>query len=250
MTRRYFVPDLKAQAPVVQLPDEEASHAARVMRVQTGDAIELFDGSGNQCTAEVMSVSKRECTVRCDTIVHVNREPSVHLDLAIGLPKPDRAKELMERLTELGVSRVIPVVFERTQRPPADNLMQKLQRIVVEACKQSGRNTLMQLDAPIRFAELLTLDAYDWQTRLVAMPDSPPLPCTVPVQDKSQSQHEAKSSEPQRPRQLAVIGPEGGLSDVEHQQCLAKGFDSFGLGKRILRIETAATVIAARLLMD
>ncbi|MEO9592552.1 RsmE family RNA methyltransferase, partial [Rhodopirellula bahusiensis] len=108
MTRRYYVPDLQSQSPVVQLPSEEASHAARVMRVQTGDWIELFDGLGHQAAAEVMSVGKRECVVRCDTIEAVDRESSVALDLAIGFPKPDRAKEMIERLTELGVARVFP----------------------------------------------------------------------------------------------------------------------------------------------
>ncbi|MEO9934283.1 RsmE family RNA methyltransferase [Rhodopirellula bahusiensis] len=261
MTRRYYVPDLQSQSPVVQLPSEEASHAARVMRVQTGDWIELFDGLGHQAAAEVMSVGKRECVVRCDTIEAVDRESSVALDLAIGFPKPDRAKEMIERLTELGVARVFPIVFERTQRPPADNLLGKLRRIVVESCKQSGRNVLMDIEPPTDFASFSEaisassnpsegsvdgeLSGLAWQRVLVAMPDSPPLIAT-----EVKSSVEGSVSVQHRPSVLALIGPEGGLSEAEHRHCNELGADSVGLGRRILRIETAASVVAARLVVD
>lgn len=257
MTRRYYVPDLRTQAPVVQLPDEEASHASRVMRVQTGDRIELFDGCGHQADAEVVTVSKRECVVRCDAIEAVDREPSVAIDLAIGLPKPDRAKEMIERLTELGVARVFPIVFERTQRPPKDNFLDKLRRIVIESCKQSGRNVLMTIESPTDFASFAETIAANnsisdegdapssWQRVLVAMPDSPPLNATdVNQNDTGQSVANG------RPRTLALIGPEGGLSDAEHQRCIDIGAESIGLGRRILRIETAAAIVAARLVVD
>ncbi|EGF25657.1 RsmE family RNA methyltransferase [Rhodopirellula baltica] len=280
MTRRYYVPDLQTQAPVVQLPDEEASHASRVMRVQTGDRIELFDGCGHQADAEVVSVSKRECVVRCDPIEDVDREPSIAVDLAIGLPKPDRAKEMIERLTELGVARVFPIVFERTQRPPKENFLDKLRRIVIESCKQSGRNVLMTIESPIDFvsftetlaASSATNDEEDpqprqwsWQRVLVAMPDSPPLSATdvEPTgvrqtgaaqtgvgQSDARQINTGQSGLNDRPRTLALIGPEGGLSEAEHQRCVDVGAESIGLGRRILRIETAAAIVAARLVVD
>ncbi len=280
MTRRYYVPDLQTQAPVVQLPDEEASHASRVMRVQTGDWIELFDGCGHQADAEVVSVSKRECVVRCDPIEDVDREPSIAVDLAIGLPKPDRAKEMIERLTELGVARVFPIVFERTQRPPKENFLDKLRRIVIESCKQSGRNVLMTIESPIDFvsftetlaASSATSDEEDpqprqwsWQRVLVAMPDSPPLSSTdvepTGVRQTGAAQtgvgqtdvgqiNTGQSGLNGRPRTLALIGPEGGLSEAEHQRCVDVGAESIGLGRRILRIETAAAIVAARLVVD
>ncbi|KLU02512.1 Ribosomal RNA small subunit methyltransferase E [Rhodopirellula islandica] len=266
MTRRYYVPDLRTQAPVVQLPDEEASHAARVMRVQPGDRIELFDGTGHQSGAEVVSVSKRECVVRCDAIETVNREPLVAVDLAIGFPKPDRAKEMVERLAELGVARVFPVVFERTQRPPADNLLSKLRRIVIEACKQSGRNALMEIESPIEFESLAKRisggqasreteptgqsPVVSWQRVLVAMPNSPPL---IAMEDSWQALKASEADQSNfdgRPRTLVLIGPEGGVSEAEQQRCNELGVESVGLGSRILRIETAASVVAARLVVD
>ncbi|MFG0263577.1 MAG: RsmE family RNA methyltransferase [Rhodopirellula sp. JB055] len=272
MTRRYYVPDLQAQAPIVQLPDEEASHAARVMRVQPGDEVELFDGIGHQSAAEVMSVSKRECVVRCGVMEAVDREPRVAVDLAIGFPKPDRAKEMMERLTELGVARVFPVTFARTQRPPAENLLGKLRRIVIEACKQSGRNVLMKIESPMEFeslAQMITQSTdqgkpepvgdepvVSWQQVLVAKPDSPPLvPLeeSLPGQEKSPEAKQSEGSQSDvdgRPRILVLIGPEGGLSDPEHQRCDELGVKAIGLGSRILRIETAASVVAARLVVD
>jgi 16S rRNA (uracil1498-N3)-methyltransferase len=242
------------------------------MRVQPGDEVELFDGIGHQSAAEVVSVSKRECVVRCGVMEAVDREPRIAVDLAIGFPKPDRAKEMMERLTELGVARVFPVTFARTQRPPADNLLGKLRRIVIEACKQSGRNVLMEIESPREFESLVQMVAHSpeeresvagekapavsWQQVLVARPDSPPLRPSgddLIGQEKLPSLKQETSSQSDvdgRSRILVVIGPEGGLSDAEHQRCDELGVHAVGLGSRILRIETAASVVAARLLVD
>ena len=227
MTRRYFVPDLPVAGGLVALPEAEAQHASRVMRVQAGDQLIVFDGAGNEAAATFVQVSRKECHCQVDAVRAVNREPTREIHLAIALPKPDRSRELIERLTELGVCSLTPLVAHRTQRPPTDSMLAKLRRGVIEACKQSGRNRLLDLNEPIRADAFF--QACDQNDRWIAHPVN-----GKPIGDiaKSGVFHIA-------------IGPEGGWTDDEVNLAMSNGFTSIDLGPRIYRIETAATVLAA-----
>ncbi len=92
MTRRYYVPDLLNQHPHVQLPDEEAAHAVKVMRLRVGDPVELFDGCGNQSAGQVVAVHRRNCECATEAPQAVNRETTQKLELALSLPKPELPK--------------------------------------------------------------------------------------------------------------------------------------------------------------
>ena len=230
MTRRYFVSELPSRGGHIQLPDAEAQHAVRVMRVQVGESIELFDGRGQECQATVRHIGRNQC--ECDALPprRVDREPGIIVDLGIALPKPDRAKELIERLTELGVHSVTPLLAERSQRPPSGSLLEKLDRAVVEACKQSGRNQLLTIHPPQSAKDFLA--ASHPGTKLLAhpAPDGRTL-----------------SSLASQPHFTAAIGPEGGWTDQEVETATERGFQPLNLGTRIYRIETAAVTIAATL---
>lgn len=227
MTRRYFIPDLPVVGGLVSLPEAEAQHASRVMRVQVGEDLVLFDGQGNEATAKFVHVGRKECHCQADAAQAINREPKREIHLAIALPKPDRARELIERLTEIGVGSLTPLIAQRTQRPPTDSLLAKLRRGVIESCKQSGRNHLLEVNEPVHADTFFR--ACEQNTRWIAHPamddiigDAPP----------SGTFHVA-------------IGPEGGWTDDEVQLALSQGFQAVDLGARIYRIETAATAIAA-----
>ncbi len=148
---------------------------------------------------------------------------------------------MIERLTELGVSRIVPLTFERTQRPPSDSLVTKLKRAIIEACKQSGRNQLMTIAPVMTFGQWISQPTFqraqsvERTVRLVAMPGGVPL-SKFPISLDT--------------RVSCVIGPEGGLTDDELQACLSASMQAIDLGRRILRIETAGCVVAARLLGD
>ena len=230
MTRRYFHAELPINGGSVSLNESESQHASRVMRVQPGDQIELFDGAGRQCAATVLDVSRRACHCQAEPAMAVDREPTVSLELGIALPKPDRAKELIERLTELGVSSVTPIVAQRTQRPPSAGLLEKLERLVVESCKQSGRNVLMQIG---ELCDLMTfIESTSAEKKLIAHPDGVEIGSVGPM-----------------PNCVAVlVGPEGGWTDDEVSRAVDADFTKVGLGARIYRIETAAVVIAARVI--
>lgn len=234
MTQRYYAPDLANLFPDVTLSAEESTHATRVMRVAVGDSVTLFDGHGRQAQGEILDANRRATVVNCRGLEVISRMPSRDVVMAIAMPKPDRAKEMIERLTELGVGRVIPVVFERSQRPPSEGLLAKLRRASLESCKQCGRNTLMQIETPLPLAEAVEV-GNEATIKLLASPAA-----------EAASIHVLQATE----TTCVLIGPEGGVTDDEVSQAKQQGFVETGLGGRILRIETAATTLAARLLWD
>lgn len=239
MTRRYYAPELPLEGGFVPLPGAEAQHASRVMRAAVGDSLVLFDGLGHEAAAVVASIDKRNCTVSAESAAAVDRELSWGLHMGIAMPKPDRAKEMVERLTELGVTRLTPVVCERTQRPPSASLIGKLQRAVIEASKQCGRNVLMRIDAPIALDAFVDTDMAG--RRMIAHPGGAELSCESATRaDKSSTDAASQDT-------LVLIGPEGGFTDEEVDSAKSSGFHAVGLGKRIYRIETAACAIAVRL---
>jgi len=230
MTRRYFAPELPTGGGHVTLSSEESQHAIRVMRVAVGDRVTLFDGDGSEAFAEVFELGRNQCHVRADPPQSVNREPRCQIHLAIAFPKPDRARELIERLTELGVHTVTPLVANRTQRPPSDSLLDKLRRGVIEASKQCERNQRMEIRSPTAATEFFTepSDGARWIAH--ACDDA------TPIADVIRPDHVT-----------AAVGPEGGWTEEEVAAATGNGFLPIHLGKRIYRIETAATVIAALL---
>jgi 16S rRNA (uracil1498-N3)-methyltransferase len=230
MTRRYFVPELPTSGGLVAMPPTEANHATRVMRIQIGDRVTLFDGKGSQSDAIVTQVGRNECHCDAQPSAIVDREPTRAIHLGIALPKPDRARELIERLTELGVKSITPLVAQRTQRPPSDSLLEKLERGVIEASKQCERNELLQIKPT---QDIASFFASESQTRRLIAHQSV----------KSISLETVKESASKKI--IAAIGPEGGWTDDEFQLATDHGFEPVNLGKRIYRVETAATVLAA-----
>ncbi|MEM9586257.1 MAG: RsmE family RNA methyltransferase [Planctomycetota bacterium] len=228
MTRRYFVPELPTNGGQISLPDPEAAHAIRVMRVRVDQEISLFDGRGNESQATIVAVDRRHCHCVAAAAIQVDRELPHSLVMGIALPKPDRCKELIERLTEIGVSEVWPLVAQRSQRPPSDTLLEKLRRTVIEACKQSGRNRLLTLHPSLTAVEFFTAPWAVPTARLIAHPGPP-------------SRRDFNLSQ----SVVAAIGPEGGWTEEELQIAHDNGYTCLHLGKRIYRIETAATVIAS-----
>lgn len=246
MTRRYYVPDLPADGGTIALPTEEAVHAARVMRVKTGDAVVIFDGVGREAAGQICSVERREVYVEVQPAAIVSREPQLVIEVAVSLPKGDRAKLLIEKLTELGVARISPIICHRTQagsaaksdtakRDGGTSVSEKLSRYVVEASKQCERNRLMEVARPRSLAEHLEHQA-DGQLKIIAHPQGQSLGGLLAAQ---------------APKQVSIcIGPEGGFTEDEIQQAIASGWQAVSLGPRILRVETAATALVSRLVID
>lgn len=234
MTDRYFVSDLSAirAGGTIQLESEESTHAVRVMRIGEGAPVEIFDGNSRSATGNVVSASRKAVLIRVQSVATESNMPDVEVEMLVGLPKPERCKELVARLTELGVRRIIPILCERTQRPPSDGLLEKLRRAVIEACKQCRRNELMQIETPISLMSVV--DSMDCQD--VDLQIAHPGPETESGQ--------VQKTNPPIGRARILIGPEGGFTEPEVRAALAAGYRGINLGRRIYRIETAAVVAA------
>ncbi len=240
MTVRYYVPDLPTAGGWIDLSDGEAHHAISVMRIRVGEAVVLFDGRGHQAAATVVATSKRHVQCEAQSSVLWPGDNLRPLTIGVSLPKGDRARDLVERLTELGVSRLVPLQCQRSPWKNSDNAIEKLRRVVIEACKQCGRNQLMAIDAPQTFTDYGNQPPADGIARLLAHPGGvdllgdPTAAATPPLPDSllAASGYDV------------AVGPEGGFSDDEVDLALAAGWTAVGLGTRILRIETAAIAIA------
>ncbi|MBX3425653.1 MAG: 16S rRNA (uracil(1498)-N(3))-methyltransferase [Pirellulales bacterium] len=240
MSRRVYSAEPIAPDGIARIGDAEAHHLLHVLRVRAGDELTLFDGRGGEFRGEVVGVSRREVEVRVGPRLAIERELVGELVLAAPLPKGDRTRWLVEKAVELGVARLVPLATARSEAPSKGG--EKLDRYVIEASKQCGRNRLMEL-APVRsWREWLAagpgddgVDATPDAVRWIAHPGGAPL---------------AEAARPTHARAWLAVGPEGGFADEEIADARTAGWQIVDLGERILRIETAAAalVTAATLL--
>jgi 16S rRNA (uracil1498-N3)-methyltransferase len=232
MTARYFssTPILGDRAV---LEGDEAHHLLHVMRAAPGDCIELFDGSGYEFEAGIGTCQRQSVELRILGRRAVSRELDYPLVMGVALPKGDRQKWLVEKLTELGVSQLVPLQTQRSVAQPGAAAIERLARTVIEASKQCGRNRLMQISPARTFADWIEHEAtHGPAKRLIAHPTGRDLCEAVCSTDDGN---------------VCTVGPEGGFTDDELNSALAAGWQAVSLGPRILRIETAAIALAARL---
>jgi len=224
MSERFYVNSPLAPGSVV-LSGAEAYHLAAVCRARPGDVVCLFNGDGAEYPAVVSAVAKKQVSLEVTAKQSPIRERPFRLEIAASLPKGDRADFLIEKLTELGVTRFVPLRTERSVVHPRTTKLERLERAVIEASKQCGRNVLMQIEALSEwadYAQLATLPA----NRFLAHPaGGSPGKVTGDV--------------------VFAVGPEGGFTDEEVAIAQAASWKIVGLGPRTLRVETAAIALAA-----
>ena len=237
MTERFYVPS-PIERPRLWLTGQEAHHLSRVMRARVGDEILLFDGRGTECAARIEQIARGQVELRVGPPRSVDREAARQLTLAVALPKGDRQRWLVEKAVELGVARLIPLVTRRSVARVGDKSRERMQRYVIEASKQSGRTRLMEIGPAASWDELLAGIPRTTQ-RWLAHPGGRPLgrmlaagPADVALEV------------------CCAIGPEGGFTPDEIQQAEPAGWQAVDLGRRILRVETAALAVAAVVLLS
>jgi 16S rRNA (uracil1498-N3)-methyltransferase len=235
MAERFYV-NCPLQPGLVGVEGPEAHHLAVVCRVRPGDPVRLFNGDGREYPARVAEVARRRVTLDVLGIEAPRRELGFRLEVAAPLPRGDRAQFLVEKLTELGATAFVPLRTARSVVHPRDTRLDKLHRHVIEASKQCGRNVLMTV-GPLA----------EWETYC----RRGDLPATRRLAHPGESQaivdgrlRMADWNAPHSGLALAV-GPEGGFTNEEVVLARSVGWQVVGLGPRILRVETAALVLAA-----
>lgn len=233
MSDRYFS-DERITGDAVTLAGPEAHHLRIVMRAEPGQRVVLFDGSGCEFVCEVSTVKRAAVALRVVERLEVDRELPCELVLGVALPKGERQRWLVEKAVEIGVTRLVPLETERGVAEATRGALERLRRGVIEATKQCGRTRLMQVGEPTdvgAFAYEAPADAQRW----LADPDGAPLTSHGP----------AASPETTAPQAVwLAIGPEGGFTPAEVAAVRNAGWQTVSLGPRILRVETAAIVLA------
>lgn len=230
MSQRFFAESPIGDAPSARLVEAEAQHLAKVMRAKLGDEVALFDGSGWEFTARVSGIGKAAVELEIVDRRQIDRELPHALTLAVSLPKGDRQKVLVEKLVELGVTRLVPLDTERSVAEGTPAALARLRRQVIEASKQCGRNRLMEIAEPLSLPQLPQHSPPPTERRVLAHPSDAPLRNSAAVGPV-----------------IVAIGPEGGFTDDEVALAAGVGWEIVSLGPRILRIETAAIALAALL---
>jgi len=228
---RFFC-DVPIESDTIELTGSEHQHLTKVLRMKVGDVVMLFDGTGYEFTATIESVGRNATTLAINQSELVDRELPFEFTLGVALPKGDRQQWLIEKLVELGVTRLTPLETRRGVAQPGEKAMQRQQRWIVAASKQSRRNRLLEVTEP-RTIERFFSGSDEKLIRLIAHPGSASSMTTV-VASLARDANIAMA-----------IGPEGGFADEEVAEAIAANATSVDLGRRILRIETAAIAVAA-----
>lgn len=245
MTRRRFYAPPIAFAPdaqTVSLSADEARHARDVLRLQPGDEIYVFDGAGKEFRCAVRDFSRDGAALGVLEEVDAARpESPLNLTLAIALLKGEKFDLVVQKATELGASRVVPVTTSRAdvRIRNGEDVKRKVtrwQRIALEAAKQCGRAHLMEIEEPVEFKTLIDRPAPDGELRLM-----------FAERNGSSLAETARNRPFDFSKVFALVGPEGGWADEEIALAREGGWQIVTLGGRTLRAETAAIAIVALL---
>ncbi len=231
MAERFYINCELKPGPVL-LQGAEAHHLTAVCRSRPGDLICLFNGDGRQYPARVEAVGRREVSLEVLAIENPIRELPFHLEIAAPLPRGDRAQFLLEKLTELGVTSFVPLRTARSVVHPREAKLDKLQRHVIEASKQCGRNVLLRVQPMIEWSAFCR-SAELPEHRILGHPGD---------SNKRGDAENAPGCDT-----VAAVGPEGGFTEEEVALARAAGWCVLDLGPRILRVETAAMTLAVLL---
>jgi 16S rRNA (uracil1498-N3)-methyltransferase len=221
--------------------DERAARHVQVLRMQPGQHLSLFDGSGAEFAATLTHMGKRDVRVAVTARTEVSRELQRHVHLVVSLIANERFDWLIEKATELGAARITPLITERSVvRASGDRAEKKRahwQSIAQAACEQCGRNIVPQIDELQTFAHWVNGPQPDALRLLLDFAPQHPLPSRLTPSAQVASLNLASLN------LASLSGPEGGLSPAEITAAIDAGWLPTSLGHRVLRAETAPLVV-------
>jgi 16S rRNA (uracil1498-N3)-methyltransferase len=231
---RFYCPEIEGSKAV--LDAAETHHLANVLRLSPGDQVELFNGRGTTAQALIESVSKKGAAL---TLLQIQNhpDPPFRIILAVSMPRSQRFDFLVEKCTEIGADHIVAVHFERTVKMGKETSLGRYEKISISAAKQSGRPFLPLLSGPHSFVNTINILHKDYPKALWIYGESESL--SNPFHSIL-SKRMASGTEV-----IAVIGPEGGLTEAEKKVLLDLGALDLCLSLNILRVETAAVAFCA-----
>lgn len=231
---RIFLPPENLTAKQIRITGDQARHLGTVLRVQPNDILTIFDGLGHRYTCKIVTAQKKEILVELIRKEPCSAESPLAITLAQGIPKGEKMDLIVQKSTELGVTKIIPLYTEHSQVRHTEKI-ERWRKIALSAAQQSGREKIPEISEPLDFKKfLLSLQ-------------------TGSIVSKGQSHTGILFFEGHRERGLGdilkefrnkkelslLIGPEGGFSRDEVYSAVHHGFIQASLGPRIIRSETA-----------
>ncbi len=215
-----------------ELVGSEAHHCASVYRLDKGSEVELFDGKGILAVATIIQAKNKKVTLDVSKVTSITKPTAPQITAAVSVAKQDRFELVIEKCTELGIDRVVPVIFERTVKQPKNvGTIDRWRRIAISAAKQSGRNFLPAIDNPSALTKFINDDRL-WACQLLY----------GSLKENAESLTDWLFGESDV---VFVVGPEGGLTEEESYLLQKRGAVGVQLTDTILRIETAALAFAS-----
>lgn len=209
----------------VDLDEHASRHIAKVLRMESGRELTLFNGLGGQYTATIVEAGKKRVSVQLNSFDEASKDSPLSIHLGIGLSKGDRFEWVLQKAAELGVTHITPLFTERSEvklaGPRLEKKMASWQQIIISACEQCQLNIVPQLTPPLKLDQWLS--ERDEQKRFV-------------LHHRTDEQLDATQSVSSV---ALLIGPEGGLSSEEIGRAEQQAFQALRLGPRIFRTETA-----------
>lgn len=218
---RFITPFDFNQKTLIISDAEIVSQWRTVLRLKPGDQVILSDGQGHEAETTILNLDKKEAQVSIDTVLTPKREPEKNTTLFCALLKRENFELVVQKATEIGISRIVPLLTERTIKMGFNR--ERLEKILLEACEQSGRTTIPKLTDPIKFEEAIASVASSESILFDLTGESTGFPFQATN---------------------AFIGPEGGFSEKEVGLARTNGIKIGLLGSLTFRGETAAIVVS------
>jgi 16S rRNA (uracil1498-N3)-methyltransferase len=225
---RVYVDAALSSGGLIDLPSTTASHLAKVLRARSGEELILFNGDGNEFTGTITTVRGSRLSVSVGAQRRIDRESPLTITLVQCIPRGDRMDFIVQKATELGVTRIVPVLSQRSvvrlDKGHGESKANHWRAVAISACEQCGRNRLPVIEAAGPLLNHLGESPPGGGAKLVFEP---------------QSEGASRADENIQAAEIA-IGPEGGFAPEELEAFRVAGYSQVGLGPRILRTETAA----------
>lgn len=217
---------------VVNLDKETAHHLIQVLRLNSGEALIVFNGRGGEFESELLITGKKQTSVVLHKFRDISRESRLKVELIQSITRNERMDLIVQKAVELGAQSLTPVWSDfsnvKIDAGLAEKRLAHWQKIIISATEQSGRCELMKLNPPQKLSAWFA-QKNSFDLKLICHPGE-----TEPAKLNKDNK-----------TACVLIGPEGGLSDAEVKTAHAQGFQNLSLGPRILRAETAAIAALA-----
>ncbi len=243
--RRFFTEPQNISGDIAEI-FEDSRHIEKVLRMSCGDRILVFDGSGTEYLAELISIEKNVCRAK---ILESNKslsEAKIKISLFQGIPKSGKMESIVQKSIELGVFEIVPVMMERcvtkiANKASGEEKAKRWNKVSVEAVKQCGRGIIPKVHEPVTF-----------ETAIAMMKelDVPLMPYEILGHQGEQGLKEVLAEDRRAESYGILVGPEGGFSDSEADYAVKNGVKTIGLGRRILRTETVAGALIPIIMFD